>query len=80
MATGLQARVEHIWAELEALDINAAGGKPNASGQPSIDHVGYKDGLYRELESIKALVGAETVNEWLGITTGTFTIVSCGDT
>lgn len=57
MATALEnarTRYNAIWAELAALTSSAAGGKPNASGgDNTIDHVGYKDGLYRELEALE---------------------------
>lgn len=57
MATALEnarTRYNAIWAELAALDATKAGGKPNAAGGgDTINHVGYKDGLYRELESLE---------------------------
>ena len=52
----LQARRTSILAELAALDANAPGGLPN--GPPGIDHVGYKDSLYRELEQIERRIAA----------------------
>ena len=60
----LQTRRTAIYAELAALDSTKAGGKPNISGGGGgvVDHVSYKDGLYRELgflnEQIAALGGA----------------------
>lgn len=49
----LKARRDAIGVELAALTSTAAGGKPNASGSPmAVDHVGYKDGLYRELKEL----------------------------
>lgn len=50
----LKTRRDAIAAELAALDSTLAGGKPNTSGQGEhVDHVGYKDGLYRELKEIE---------------------------
>lgn len=48
-------RRKAIWQELANLDSTKAGGLPNASGGAGgmADHVGYKDGLYRELEQIE---------------------------
>jgi len=51
MAVKLNTRRDSILDELAALTTTTAGGKPNAS-QTGVDHVGYKDGLYRELEFI----------------------------
>jgi hypothetical protein len=49
----LKTRRTAIYTELAALDATKAGGKPNASGgSAAIDHVGYKDGLYRELREL----------------------------
>ncbi len=53
----LQARRTAIIAELAALTSSKAGGLPNQSG---IDHVGYKDGLYRELKELDALIDRES--------------------
>lgn len=52
----LQTRRSAILAELANLTSSNAGGKPNASGPGTIDHVGYKDGLYRELREINELI------------------------
>lgn len=55
MATLLEnliTRRDAIGVELAALTSTAAGGKPNHNGQHAVDHVGYKDGLYRELREI----------------------------
>lgn len=54
----LKIRRAAICAKLANLTDTAAGGKPNTSGGGGahVDHVGYKDGLYRELESIDALI------------------------
>ncbi len=60
MATFLEnltARRNAIAAELAALTATTAGGKPNASAT-GIDHVGYKMGLYRELEEIEKRIAA----------------------
>jgi hypothetical protein len=55
----LQARKAAILAELAALDTTKAGGLPNASGPGvNVDHVGYRDSLYRELEKIDQLIAA----------------------
>lgn len=59
MATQLEnltARRDAICAELAALDDTEPGGRPNVSGPGQVDHVGYKDGLYRELERLRALI------------------------
>ena len=53
LATDLKTRRDAIGEELAALDATLAGGKPNAAGPNAVDHVGYKDGLYRELASIQ---------------------------
>lgn len=50
----LITRRDAIGAELAALDATKAGGLPNAPG--SVDEVGYKDGLYRELERLNDLI------------------------
>lgn len=57
----LQARRATICAELATLTANngQAGSRPNTGstdGGTSVDHVGYKDGLYRELKEIDALI------------------------
>ena len=51
----LQTRRSAIYTELAAITSTAAGGLPN-SDAGGIDHVGYKDGLYRELEQINAQI------------------------
>ncbi len=49
----LKTRRAAIAAELAALNQAAAGGKPNATGGGNmVDHTGYKQSLYRELEAI----------------------------
>lgn len=53
----LQTRKSAIMTELAAITSTAAGGKPNSSAG-GIDHVGYKDGLYRELREIDTLITA----------------------
>ena len=51
--TDLITRRTAIGAELAALSSSTAGGKPNNSTEGGgTDHVGYKDGLYRELAQI----------------------------
>jgi hypothetical protein len=53
----LEARRSAIADELAALDATKAGGKPNAGGPAGgTDHVGYKDGLYRELREIEEMI------------------------
>lgn len=76
----LKTRVEAIGAELAALDQTQPGGLPNAGGADEIDHVGYKDGLYRELAQIAAIVGKGTVAGWLGAEETGYTIVALADT
>jgi len=51
----LRTRRNAIAVELAALSATAAGGKPNMGGIAggAVDHVGYKDGLYRELAEIE---------------------------
>lgn len=52
----LKTRRDAVAAELAAITATAAGGKPNASSANSVDHVGYKDGLYRELRELNELI------------------------
>lgn len=56
MATDLEnlrARRSTIYAELAALNSQKIGGNANTSGAgTNPDHVGYKDGLYRELKEL----------------------------
>lgn len=55
--TGLRTRRDAIAAELAALTSTRAGGKPNSDGTGvNIDHVGYKDGLYRELKELQQMI------------------------
>ena len=55
--TGLRTRRDAISAELAALNGSGAGGKPNTDGTGiNVDHVGYKDGLYRELRELNGLI------------------------
>lgn len=60
MATAIEnltTRRDAICAELAALGVTKAGGKPNVSADgQSTDHVGYKDGLYRELREIESAI------------------------
>ena len=70
----LKTRRDAIGVELAALSASAAGGKPNAAGPNAVDHVGYKDGLYRELREIQ-----ETLLELGGLTAdevGAFEVIS----
>ena len=54
----LIARREAVTAELAALSASAAGGRPNISGggMGTVDHIGYKDSLYRELRELNILI------------------------
>ena len=53
----LKTRRATITARLAALtDGTGIGDKPNANGGQAVDHVGYKDGLYRELAEINKLI------------------------
>jgi hypothetical protein len=56
----LEARRDSICEELAALNASNPGGRPNiAGGGPgTVDHVGYKDGLYRELSEINRQIAA----------------------
>lgn len=78
MATALEnltTRRNAICAELAAMTSTAAGGKPNVirDGQ-SVDHVGYKDGLYRELREIE-----RQITTLISQGDGPFIIESLGD-
>lgn len=67
MATAIEnltTRRDAICAELAALGVTKAGGKPNVSADgQSTDHVGYKDGLYRELREIESQIQAITARD-----------------
>ena len=53
----LKTRRSAIYTELAALDSTKVGGTANQSGGgTNTDHVGYKDGLYRELAQINELI------------------------
>lgn len=53
----LRTRRSAILAELAALTSTSQGGRVNQTAMGrSFDHVGYKDGLYRELEAIDKLI------------------------
>lgn len=54
----LIARRDAIGAELAAMGPTKAGGLPNTNGSNSTDEVGYKDGLYRELEELDKRIAA----------------------
>lgn len=59
MATLLEnliARRDAIGAELASMTNASMGGKANNPGM--VDHVGYKDGLYRELREINSQITA----------------------
>jgi hypothetical protein len=53
----LQTRRSAILAELAAIDTSSAGGLPNSQAG-GIDHIGYKRGLYEELEKINQMIAA----------------------
>jgi hypothetical protein len=56
----LITRRNAIGVELAALGVTKAGGLPNTSGAGAgVDHVGYKDGLYRELAEINKLIAEQ---------------------
>lgn len=56
----LRTRRATVLAQLAAMTSTSIGGMPNTSGGESVDHQGYKDALYRELESLnKLLLAAE---------------------
>lgn len=52
--TALTTRRSAILTEIAALVPANSGGRPNVNGggAGTVDHVGYKDGLYRELDNI----------------------------
>lgn len=53
----LKTRRNAIAAELAALSTSRAGGLPNTEGDGvNVDHVGYKDGLYRELKELESMI------------------------
>ena len=54
----LQTRRSNILTELASLAAANPGGRPNIGGGAGgiVDHVGYKDGLYRELENLNRLI------------------------
>ena len=56
----LKARRSAIYRELAALHEETTGGKANTSGGGGthVDHVGYKDGLYRELKMLGELIAS----------------------
>lgn len=62
-AENLITRRDAICSELAALTSSKAGGAPNTSGGESMDHVGYKDGLYRELDKINQQL-AQLGGDW----------------
>lgn len=62
----LKTRRDAIAAELAILAKNRPGGKPNSAnggGATTVDHVGYKDGLYRELKALDELIRAAAETE-----------------
>lgn len=60
------ARVQAIFAELAALDSTKAGGIPNTKtqdGGTTVDHVGYRLSLWKELDYFMDFFGVETLGE-----------------
>lgn len=76
MLANLLARRTAICVELAALSSSAAGGKPNTSGDGvNVDHVGYKDGLYRELAELdKLIANTRAIQEYADGVDGPFEI------
>lgn len=58
--TNLRTRRTAVMAELAAMSSTTAGGKPNSLGGhgESVDHAGYKKGLYEELEKLNELISS----------------------
>ena len=56
----LKARRSAIYEELATLGNQKTGGKANTAGGGGthVDHVGYKDGLYRELKELNSLIAS----------------------
>jgi len=52
----LQTRRTTILTQLNAMTATSVGGNANSRQPGGVDHVGYKDGLYRELEQIEKLL------------------------
>ena len=55
----LKTRREYVANQIAAIIMTGVGGKPNAmtaDGGTTIDHVGYLDSLYRELEQLDAAI------------------------
>lgn len=76
MLNNLLARRAAICTELAALSSTTAGGKPNTSGDGvNVDHVGYKDGLYRELAELdKLIVQTRAIQDYADGTDGPFEV------
>lgn len=67
----LVARRAAICNELASLSASQAGGKPNNGSEGGgTDHVGYKDGLYRELSRIDKLLKENGVSPSGNATSG----------
>lgn len=72
----LKTRRSAILAELAGLTSTSQGGRMNQTAMGrSFDHVGYKDGLYRELETIERLIAKADDGSGAG---GSFEIESQG--
>ncbi len=57
MMEDLAARRDAIFAELAGMSTTSPGGLPNTSGTGDhVDHQGYKQGLYDELDRIDVLL------------------------
>lgn len=54
LAENLQTRIDAIGVELAAMSKSTAGGKPNYNGDGrSVDHVGYRMSLLKELDDLQ---------------------------
>lgn len=66
-------RVQAIFTELAALDATKAGGLPNTKtqdGGTTVDHVGYRLSLWKELEHLQKVLGARSLAELEEIVSG----------
>jgi hypothetical protein len=70
----LETRYAAVAAELAALDTSKAGGLPNVSSTDTIDHVGYKMGLLKELETLREQI--EEIDGLIAESDGVFEVTS----
>ena len=74
----LKARRATVAAQLAAMSLGTVGDKPNANtadGGTTVDHVGYRDSLYRELKMLDELIlNAGKVEEALANQDGSWEI------